>query len=365
VIRSLGIFLLLVASSALASTTEIYSGTIGKNLKIRMRLSEEGEAVTGGYFYTKSVEQIKLSGTVSNGLYTLTEYDSTGTKTAQMVFSRTSDSTYSGTWYSLTKSTKSFPISLIKANLSTEHNMPHQLTFDHEPINLENKKMMYTLNATIPQLKQYYDPYIFELFNASIKHTIESEVKQTISDFKDRYKEMKETIADQNIGSFCDISDTVINTYSPFISVYLDHDVYWMGAAHPQHYIETMTFNTVQGRWITLDDLFKKGSGYLDKLAGYCYRDLKQQQIDRAIEELKDSKDTVSFNDRIKDINNGYANNSLTSGTEPKKVNYDCFTLDKDGLTIYFNEYQVASYVEGRFDVTVPWAELKDILADK
>src|SRR5690348_9210800 len=88
--QTISIVLLLIASTATASTWEIFSGKIGKNLSIKMRLKVDGEAVSGGYFYTKSGEEIKLAGTVTAGLHTLDEYDSSGSKTAQLVFSRSS-----------------------------------------------------------------------------------------------------------------------------------------------------------------------------------------------------------------------------------------------------------------------------------
>lgn len=43
----------------------------------------------------------------------------------------------------------------------------------------------------------------------------------------------------------------------------------------------------------------------------------------------------------------------------------DNFTLSKDGITYYYNPYEIAAYVFGLIAVDVPAAELKPLLADK
>ncbi|HET9137219.1 MAG TPA: RsiV family protein [Candidatus Kapabacteria bacterium] len=369
VIRSVIIFLLLSASNAAAATTVFYSGTIGKNLPIRMLLSIEGESVSGRYFYLKTGEEITLTGTLSNGLYTLDELDSSNKVTAQFIFSRSSGSTVSGTWYSLEKKTRKLPISLAEILLYPEATPPKPMPIDfvHDSIKISNAKMKYHCEARFPQLAQTQlssttPNYEWDLFDNSIRHRIEWELNQTVIDFKGRYKELKETIADQNIDGFYEVTDSITNAYYPLVSILFDGQCYFMGAAHEQLFIYTRTFSFRQRRWISLGDLFKPKSNYLERLAAYCYRDIKTQLIERAKEEFKDSLSSASYQERLDDINQGYYNNSVTNGTQPTKENYECFTISPAGLTIYFNAYQVASFADGQFDVTIPFAELKDIL---
>jgi hypothetical protein len=369
VIRSVILFLLLVASSAIASTTEMYSGTIGKNLAIRMLLFVEGEAVTGRYFYLKTGEEIKLTGTLSSGLYTLDELDTAGNKTAQFIFSRASGTESKGTWYSLGKKMTKLPLSLVEMLIYPEAAPAKPMPIDlvHDSIKVSNAKMKYHCQARFPQLaptqlSSTTPVYEWELFDNSIRHKMESDIKQTVTDFKGRYEEMKESIAEQNIDGFYEVTDSITNKYYPLISILFDGQCYYMGAAHEQLFIYTKTFSLKQKRWLSLSDLFKPSTNYLDRLAGYCYRDIKTQLIDRAKEEFKDSLSSASYKERLEDINNGYYNNSVTNGTQPTAENYECFTISPAGLTIYFNAYQVATFADGQFDVTIPFAELKDIL---
>ena len=50
----------------------------------------------------------------------------------------------------------------------------------------------------------------------------------------------------------------------------------------------------------------------------------------------------------------------VTPGTEPKKENFRTFRLEKDGITFYFDPYQVASWADGVITVTLSLSELAE-----
>ncbi|HVO71034.1 MAG TPA: RsiV family protein [Aggregatilineaceae bacterium] len=55
--------------------------------------------------------------------------------------------------------------------------------------------------------------------------------------------------------------------------------------------------------------------------------------------------------------------NRIHQGTGENPDNYKSWTITPDGLTFYFDPYQVAAYVAGTQTVTIPLAQLSAILA--
>lgn len=45
----------------------------------------------------------------------------------------------------------------------------------------------------------------------------------------------------------------------------------------------------------------------------------------------------------------------LYEGTKPIKENFNNFIFSKNGLIIYFPQYQIAPYSQGEFNVIVPY----------
>ncbi|KTC86316.1 DUF3298 and DUF4163 domain-containing protein [Legionella brunensis] len=105
---------------------------------------------------------------------------------------------------------------------------------------------------------------------------------------------------------------------------------YSRGAAHPNNVVKS--FNFIDGREVTLDDLFKPGSNYLPEIA----------KLSRAaILEKKISEE-----------------NWVVTGTNPTQENYRNWYFTADGLAIVFDTYQVAAYVYGPQTVTITKSKL-------
>jgi len=52
-------------------------------------------------------------------------------------------------------------------------------------------------------------------------------------------------------------------------------------------------------------------------------------------------------------------------GLEAKKENFSVFNLTDESMIIYFNEYQIAPYVAGNFELAIPYSLISpDINAD-
>ena len=48
----------------------------------------------------------------------------------------------------------------------------------------------------------------------------------------------------------------------------------------------------------------------------------------------------------------------VEAGTAPEEENFSTFLLEEDGLTVYFNPYQVGPWAAGVVTVTLPLKEL-------
>lgn len=109
---------------------------------------------------------------------------------------------------------------------------------------------------------------------------------------------------------------------------------YGLGAAHPLHTAFSHTFDRFTGERIELPDLFPDW----DKAKEVLWEAIEPQ-----------AREALAFPDISKEM--------LTDRVSLAKELLDqnpVFFLDTDGLTVYYNEYAIASYAEGAFDFFVP-----------
>jgi hypothetical protein len=137
-----------------------------------------------------------------------------------------------------------------------------------------------------------------------------------------------------------DIKSTVLGSPSieekngRYVAIFMGMEWYMRGAAHPFHTIDTYIYDYKLGALVSVPDLFKQGSPYLQTLSQLSRVDLKAQSKQGDV---------------------GYV-------YQPVADNFSKILPRKDGLTIYFEEYQVASYAAGPQQVVIPYAKLKDII---
>ena len=118
---------------------------------------------------------------------------------------------------------------------------------------------------------------------------------------------------------------------------------YMRGAAHPYHSIAVYVYDYQQKKLVTATDFFKKDSNYLSLLSKLSQEDLLTQS-------------------KIGDMGFMYDKEMVETGTSPTKENFSKLLPMKDGLVIYFDEYQVAPYAAGPQQVVIPYAKLKDLI---
>ena len=112
----------------------------------------------------------------------------------------------------------------------------------------------------------------------------------------------------------------------------------YTGGAHGSTTITTYTFDTANNRLITLDDLFTNTTDALTLVAP-----MAQAAIAKNLGDMNQP-------------------DMLQAGTAVDPQNYAAFSLDADSITFYFQQYQVAPYVAGIQQVSIPLAQLSSVL---
>lgn len=130
-----------------------------------------------------------------------------------------------------------------------------------------------------------------------------------------------------------DLKYSSFSSEEEIISLKLDINSYFDGAAHPGEQIITFNYDLDSRRQLKLEQLFKPGSAYLERIAAYCKVQLGLRDI-------------------------AYTE----AGAEPTTDNYRNWNITSDGLLITFDMYQVAAGAAGPQTVVVPYVELKDLI---
>jgi len=139
---------------------------------------------------------------------------------------------------------------------------------------------------------------------------------------------------------------TVVQSNSKYISFLLNYGAF-TGGAHGYEVKKSYNYDLENNREITLADIYKNDPSYLEKLSEVSRRILKEQYAVVSGEE-RESSDPLAIESYLENINS-----SISSGTEPTKDNFNTFTFTKDGIKIYFAQYQVGPYVMGMPEIEV------------
>ncbi|MBA4696855.1 MAG: DUF3298 domain-containing protein [Legionella sp.] len=118
------------------------------------------------------------------------------------------------------------------------------------------------------------------------------------------------------------------------VSLLFNISTYVKGAAHPCNSVRTLNF--LQGKPISLSELFLPKVDFLAKLATICKSTLSKKDIS-----------TPEW---------------LASGTKPTSENYSRWYWVDEGLVIVFDTYQVAAYVYGPQAVFIPKQAINEFL---
>jgi Protein of unknown function (DUF3298) len=132
------------------------------------------------------------------------------------------------------------------------------------------------------------------------------------------------------------VTETIADT---FVSVVFNREYAMLAAAHPFHMTETLVYDLEHKKIIELPDIFTDVGKSLDYISS------------KSVEQVLASLASYDAQDSF-----------IKKGVEATESNYRTFTVDENGVTFYFAEYQVAPYAAGPQQSTVSWAELRPLL---
>ncbi len=138
------------------------------------------------------------------------------------------------------------------------------------------------------------------------------------------------------LGSFVDATYQVIEADPALISIKFNVAWYGAGAAHPNTYSVTLNYNLNAGKVLTLADLFKPNTNYLQAISDYSIKTLQ-------------AAGKLDF----------------PEGAQPKPENYQSWNIRKDGLQINFDDYQVTPHAVGPQTVIIPYSALTSLINPK
>lgn len=137
---------------------------------------------------------------------------------------------------------------------------------------------------------------------------------------------------------FISYTSDPINT--PIISVPIEVSIF-NGKFRSQTYNLALNYDVLEHKQLTLNDLFKPSSDYLQILSDIASRDLKKQFQDPSYWQL------------------------IEQGTKPKEENFNLFSLNSDSLFLYFNPPQVAPAKERTRVVRIYYKNIRNLFKDQ
>lgn len=168
----------------------------------------------------------------------------------------------------------------------------------------------------------------------SVNNTIKEFIANTQKSFLAELSEDDDTPADAPGKTGIKVMYSIPYTSSSALSVRFDISIYHKGAAHPLNTIVIKNF--IKGEEVTLADLFRPETPYLQSIAHIAHQAISDKKISDA--------------DWIKE------------GTAAKADNYKTWQFNAKGIDIIFNTYQVAAYVYGEQNVFVPLSLISALL---
>jgi len=189
----------------------------------------------------------------------------------------------------------------------------------------------YSIEISYPLMADSKYPAGLEKFNSLIHNYFQSQVKE----FRDDYME----------GESAGVTDVPWSIYYSYEIEYKSASLVsilfmgsnYCGGAHPSPVFYCVNFDLEKGRIVAVKDIFRKGSGYYEKLSALCIRELKKRNISSSSE-------------------------LINEGASSRAENFECFYLKSDALVILFPPYQVAPYAAGPQEVIIPFRSIRDLI---
>ena len=211
------------------------------------------------------------------------------------------------------------------------------ITITPKQVSVAGKSGIYKITGSYLQF-----PQASNTFNQQIARAFTSDVAQFKKASADDYEARKKIMSAADFKSYYsnnpvytfDLTSTVVQSNKSTISVVFKESEY-IGGAHPDTAIVTYNYDVTANKKIDVTDLISLAT------ASAKSRTVLKSQLAAAANETELDDNTEQM---------------LQNGTDPSNSdNFNQFTFVPGHITFYFGEYQVAPYVYGEQDVTIPY----------
>ena len=194
-----------------------------------------------------------------------------------------------------------------------------------------------------------------EEFYPDLAETVNSYFTGTVADIDAMSEQMaddvrmmrEETAADYEMPASCDESELYIRRADAQVLSFQEEFYAYYGGVHGMYGYTGINFDTQTGAIINFDDVIADRDALMPVLA----RKLRENY-----------PDTYSFSYyEDDDLAGMLAEHYGSASEEPVDIN---FVLDPQGVTFFFNPYEIGSYAEGAFQATILFEEAPDLFKE-
>lgn len=216
-----------------------------------------------------------------------------------------------------------------------EDETPKIVTINSTKATIKKDEKNYTVNAEYPILSSKdISKEIIDLMNKTIKNNIEGKIAVFVSD-NSSPSGMGANLSEKS--SF----GTQYKVYAPahgLQTVAFDVGESSAGAAHPNSYVYTITFDISTGKELAITDLCESD----------CLKEIAKKAQISLVQTLKQRD--AQYDDWAKE------------GSAPVGENYQVFIVTPESLDIVYNPYQVAAYAFGHVRTPVLWSDISAVI---
>ena len=328
-----------VQNPASPNFSKNFAGLVGGRFRINMKLRREGSDLSGTYFYRptndfevhgnqsgkpdqwadKDISAARMDVSIRGSVdeqrnFQLEEFNAKGAKVGMFKGRFISDTEIDGTW---TKINGKQPTSF---SLKEDGSQANGRDYTIIAKQILRRKAKWKVDISYPQLEGLADDNVQRNFNERIR----AFVSKDLGGFSDGE-------GTQSIGFTIDYRS------GELLSVIFGAFYDWTGAAHPQHNSFSYNYDLKRDREIKLADLFIPGANHLSVISKICARDIAKEKRKNGFTDIYEDGEAAAYEVLKED---------------------PTFYLTETALVFIFDPYQVGSYAEGYYVVSIPYSQL-------
>lgn len=300
-----------------------FAGSVGGKLGVQMELHIEDGKVSGHYWYETIGTPLEVAGTFADGCIQLIERTDEGTATGSWdgAFNPLNP-TWRGKWASA-DGTKSFTFELAAVA---------------EIVTTEEMRMGFIkVHIAHPVFSGAGKHRGLQDVQALVDSEVWAAAASIWGDPADPMSDDSGFEPDAPWWSWEHFSEATMRYYSSSLISMMNEVYHFTGGAHGMtfHTSTNLSVGKNAAAAFTIDQIFKKGTGWEKAISDYVIRDLKARGADWVV------------SGEVRDV--------------PSK-NMNRFTVSPAGIDLFFGPYEMGSYAQGTWVVLVPWSECKGLV---